>query len=140
MDNKFADLETKAEMNSAAIGIITEIMGEMHTVPSSKVIEIARTLRDLNLAWNIKKPLLQTEAPLEINHQHCTIDLSKVESLVAFPLIDRGPICPICDCKRCSKIANCHILFPTTLFFCANRCGGSLGVVNCEFADEENAQ
>ena len=80
--NWFIDLETKEQMNAAAIGDIEEIMGELHTTTSSKIIEIAITLRDLNQAWNMKKAPASTEAEKEISHLDCNIDISKVESLM----------------------------------------------------------
>ena len=81
----FNDLETKADMNSCAIGIIGEIMEiveENHITATGKLIEIACTLRDLEKAWNAKKPLLQTEAPKEILHPNNTINVAKVESFL----------------------------------------------------------
>lgn len=80
--NHFIGLETKAEMNSLAIGVIGEIMGEIHTSAFRKVIKIARTLRDLELAWNIKKDSSPQGAPKENSHFDCTIDVAKVESLL----------------------------------------------------------
>ena len=67
--NWFNDLETKANMNSFAIGIIKEIMGERYMASYAKVAEIACTLRDLEGAWDAKRALLQTdESLLELLH------------------------------------------------------------------------
>ncbi|MFZ3132850.1 MAG: hypothetical protein WA125_17530 [Desulfosporosinus sp.] len=78
----FADLNSKAEMNTLAIGIIEEIMGDKSTTVPQKVIEIAYTLRDLNRAWDIKKTPAPTGANEENDHLDCSINVSKVESLV----------------------------------------------------------
>ena len=78
----FNDLETKADMNSLAIGIIVEIMGEEHTMAYRKLFKIARTLEALEEAWNAKNPLLLTEGPEEIVHPKHTINVTKVESLL----------------------------------------------------------
>ena len=63
----FNDLETKANMNSFAIGIIKEIMGERYMASYVKIVEIDRTLRALEGAWDAKKALLQTGTPKEID-------------------------------------------------------------------------
>lgn len=78
----FSDLETKADMNSCAIGIIGEIMGSINTTAEKKVVEIACTLRDLQLAWKMKKLSAPTESIKEDDRPNCTIDVSKVESLM----------------------------------------------------------
>ncbi len=80
----FTEFETKAEMNSFAIGVIKEIMGDISTTSEAKVIDIARTLEGLEQVWNVKKPLLQTGAEKEIIHPDCTIDPSRIE-----PFLDR---------------------------------------------------
>ena len=80
--NWFADLETKADMNSCAIGIIWEIMGEKRTMAYRKLFEIARTLEALEKAWNAKNPLLLTEGIEEILHPDCVINVTKVQSLL----------------------------------------------------------
>ena len=80
--NWFADLETKADMNSLAIGVIEEIMGERYAASYAKVIEITRTLRALEEAWDSKKPLLQTEAEEETVHPDCIVNVTKVQSLL----------------------------------------------------------
>ena len=55
--NWFNDLETKADMNSCAIGIIGEIMGDGSTLMAyRKLFEIARTLEALEKAWKLKNP------------------------------------------------------------------------------------
>lgn len=55
--NWFIGLETKSEMNSLAIGVIGEIMGDISTTAERKVFEIALTLMGLELAWGEKKAL-----------------------------------------------------------------------------------
>ena len=69
MDRKnwFNDLETKANMNSFAIGIIKEIMGERYMASYAKVAEIASTLKGLEEAWDAKRALLQAGTPKEID-------------------------------------------------------------------------
>ena len=80
--NWFNDLETKADMNSCAIGIIREIMGGTHTMAYRKLFEIARTLEALEEAWNAKKAPTSIEAPKEITHPDCIINVTKVQSLL----------------------------------------------------------
>ena len=53
--NWFLDLQTKSDMNSFAIGVIEEIMGDISTTPWQKVIAIAKMLQAMNQAWDIKK-------------------------------------------------------------------------------------
>ena len=130
----FIDLETKAQMNTNAIGIIEEIMGELHTTAEEKVVEIAQTLQSLTQAWNMKKAPTAMEAPKETIQPQCTIDISKVESLVDMP--HGGPGCLKCDCFKCKNLPSCHIMFPTTLYHCGNRCGGFRGVTNCGYRSE----
>ena len=80
--NWFNDLETKADMNSCAIGIIGEIMGGTHTMAYRKLFEIARTLEALDKAWNAKNPLLLTEGTEEILHPDCMLNVTKAQSLL----------------------------------------------------------
>ena len=63
----FNDLETKANMNSFAIGIIKEIMGERYMASYAKVTEIEKTLKGLEKTWDAKRALLQTGTPKEID-------------------------------------------------------------------------
>ena len=80
--NWFNGLETKAEMNSCAIGVIGEIAEERNIAAYAKVIEIVRTLRALEEAWNVKKPPALTEGSEEILHPDCMINVTKVQSLL----------------------------------------------------------
>ena len=80
--NWFYDLETKEQMNSCAIGIIGEIMGEEHNIAYRKLFKIARTLEALEEAWNAKNPLLLTEGTEEICHPDCMINVTKAQSLL----------------------------------------------------------
>ena len=80
--NWFYDLETKEQMNSCAIGIIGEIMGEESTIAHRKLFKIARTLEALEEAWNAKNPLLLTEGTEEICHPDCIVNVTKVQSLL----------------------------------------------------------
>ena len=80
--NWFNDLKTKADMNSCAIGIIRVITEERNTAASAKLIEIASTLKDLEEAWNAKKAPALTEGPKKINHLDCTVNVTKVQSLL----------------------------------------------------------
>lgn len=80
--SRFNNLETKADMNSYAIGIIGEIMGEERTMAYRKLFKIARTLEALEEAWNAKNPLLLTEGTEEISHPKCTVNVTKVQSLL----------------------------------------------------------
>jgi len=126
----FIDLETKAQMNTNAIGIIEEIMGEIHTTAEEKVVGIAQTLQGLNQAWNMKKDSSPQGAPKETIQPKCSIDVSKVESLVDMPHDDLG--CLKCDCFLCGNLGTCHILLPTTLYHCLHKCEGKHSVTNCE--------
>lgn len=87
---------------------------------------------------NINKAPTAMEAPQEISHPQCTIDVSKVESLMEPHRISRGPECKECQCSICSKIRRCHLLSPTTMYYCENECFGKTGIGNCEYADKEN--
>lgn len=82
----------RSALHSYTIGIIGEIVRGTHNTPKAKVNEIVRTLKDMNEVWNdeslpwdftdSKKPLLQTEAPKEICHPDCMINVTKVQSLL----------------------------------------------------------
>ena len=135
--NSFHDLETKAEMNSLAIGAIEEIMGDLSTPAVSKLVGIAKWLRELDLAWNAKMAPQQRDLK-EISQPKCSIDSSRIESLVDFPLTKRGPNCDKCQCFNCDRLTRCHILLPSTLSHCAYACGAFAPIVNCEYANKEN--
>jgi len=137
MTNWFANLETKAQMNSLAIGAIEEIMGDISTTAPSKLIGIARWLRELDLARNAKMAPRQRDLK-EITQGNCSIDSSRIESLVDFPLVKRGPDCEKCQCFNCDRLTRCHILLPSTLKHCAYACGGHAPITNCEYANKEN--
>ena len=130
--NWFIDLETKAQMNTNAIGIIEEIMGNIHTTAEEKVVGIAQTLQGLNQARNMKKDSSPQGAPKETIQPKCNIDLARVESLVDMPLIKLCPACAECDCFLCGNLGTCHILLPTTLYHCLHKCEGKHSVTNCE--------
>ena len=129
--NWFIDLETKAQMNTNAIGIIEEIMGNIHTTAEEKVVGIAQTLQGLNQARNMKKDSSPQGAPKETIQPQCNIDLARVESLVDMP--HGGPGCLKCDFFKCKNLSSCHIMFPTTLYHCDNKCGGFMGITNCGY-------
>ena len=131
MPNTFLDYETKAQMNTNAIGIIEEIMGNIHTTAEEKVVGIAQTLQGLNQARNMKKDSSPQGAPKETIQPQCTIDLARVESLVDMPHDNLG--CLKCDCFKCDNLSACHILLPTTLYHCDNKCGGFMGITNCGY-------
>jgi len=136
--NRFIDLKNVAEMNSMAIGIIGVIVGEIHSTAEEKVVEIARNLKDMNQALDAKKASASTEAQGEILHPKCSIDLSKIESLVDFPLVKRGPNCEICKCFNCGELIECHVIKPSTMHHCACFCGGKLPIKVCKIFDKEN--
>ena len=136
-------------LDTHAIGVITVIMGDLSTSAKEKVVEVNRTLRDLDivkrdesLPWDTdaKKTPTAMEVPQEIYHLDCTIDLSRVESLLGFPLIERGPACNRCQCFKCNQLPDCHYLEPTTLHYCRIQCKGRTRVRDCEKADKENGQ
>ena len=136
--NRFIDLRNEAEMNSMAIGIIGVIVGEIHSTAEEKVAEIPRTLKDINQVLNVKKGSALTEAQGEITHLNCIINPEKIESLVAFPLIKRGPNCEICKCFNCGELIECRVIEPSTLFHCASLCIGLYPIESCKYFDKEN--
>jgi len=135
--NRFHDLETKAEMNSLAIGAIEEIMGDLSAPAASKLVGIAQWLRDLNLAWKMKEAPQQRDLE-EISHLDCSINLESVESLVAFPLTKRGPNCETCKCFNCGELIRCNSIKPSALYHCGHVCLSMFPVLNCKIFDKEN--
>lgn len=133
MTNWFANLETKAQMNSLAIGAIEEIMGDLSTPAPSKLVGIARWLRELDLAWNAKKAPVSAGAVEKISQPNCSIDLSRIESLVDFPLVGYGDGCKKCTCFECKDLGNCYIYNPTTVLFCTTQCRGEFERYSCKF-------
>lgn len=89
--NWFNDLKNKAEMNSCAIGIIGVIVEERNTASSTKLIEIASTLRDLKEAWDMKKTPLSEGAPKEILHPDCMTNVTKKQSKLKPWYVERIP-------------------------------------------------
>ena len=79
-------------LHGYCIGVIDAIIENSNISARNKVIEIARTLKDLRLVfsneflpWDIadaKNPLLQTEGPKEILHPDCIVNVTKVQSLL----------------------------------------------------------
>jgi len=151
--NRFADLKTESEMNSMAIGIIGVIVGEIHSTAEEKVVEIARTMKDMNQVLDAKKASASTEAQGEIYHLNCiidpekvesfkrqwnSIDVSKVEPLVAFPLTERGPKCRDCKCFNCGELIECRVIEPSALLHCASLCIGLYPIESCKYFDKEN--
>lgn len=151
--NRFIDLRAEAEMNTMAIGIIGVIVGEIHSTAEEKVVEIARTMKDMNQALDAKKGSALTEAQGEIYHLNCiidpekvesfkrqwsSIDISKVESLVAFPLTERGPKCKECKCFNCGELIECHHARPSALYHCGSLCKGLFPITECKIFDREN--
>jgi len=136
--NRFHDLETKAEMNSLAIGAIEEIMGDLSTPAVSKLVGIAQWLRELNLAWKLKEAPVSAGAVEEIRRPKCSINLELVESLVDFPLTKRGPNCEICKCFNCDKLIECRAIEPSTIYHCSHVCLSMYPVLNCKIFDKEN--
>jgi hypothetical protein len=80
--NWFNNLETKADMNSCAIGIIGKIMDEKGTHSQEKVSQIAITLRGLKAAWNAKKTPAVTEVEGKILHPDCIVNVTKKQSFL----------------------------------------------------------
>jgi len=79
-------------MHSIAIGVISAIMNDRCRTSDEKVSETLGTLSNMNETFNdksipdgsldAKKAPALTEARKENTHLDCTIDLSKVESLI----------------------------------------------------------
>lgn len=126
----FAELKTKEDMNAFAIGAIKEIV-KWPGADWKKVFDIKSLLNDLDNAWNAKKPSTAMESSRETSQPKCTIDISKIELLVDFPLVARGPACKECECFDCPYLPECHILPPTTMHFCKVECKGTMGVGSC---------
>jgi len=123
--NWFDGLETKEQMNSLVIGEMEIIVGDLSTSANVKVLEIARSLNRLNKAWDAKKALLPAEPPREISHLDCTINLEKVEPLLAFPLVELGPECKKCQCFTCSNLFGCQISLSGEAKHCKTECKGA---------------
>lgn len=51
-----------------------------------------------------------------------------------------GPECKKCQCAVCSNLLRCHIIWPTTKYFCEKECKGTKGVGNCPVRNKENAE
>ena len=92
-------------LHGYCIGVIDAIIESSNISARNKVIEIARTLKDLRqvfsnefLPWDVtdvKKPLLQTEAVEEILHPDCIVNVTKAQSL-----LDPWPLEQIIDERR----------------------------------------
>jgi len=82
-------------------------------------------------AFDTKKDSSPQGAPKETIQPQCNIDLARVESLVDMPHDNLG--CLKCDCFKCDNLSACHILLPTTLYHCDNKCGGFMGITNCGY-------
>ncbi|SPF51206.1 hypothetical protein SBF1_50090 [Candidatus Desulfosporosinus infrequens] len=54
--------------------------------------------------------------------------------------IERGPACKECQCAVCGNLPKCHVLAPTTEYYCEKECGGMVGVGNCQFANRKNEE
>jgi len=134
----FADLESKAEMNTLAIGIIGEIIVNKSSTVSQKVLEVACTLRDLNCAWDVKTTPAPTGANEENIQAKCSMDVAKVESLVDFPLVELGPECRECLCFKCPRLGGCRDFRPTTMHHCRELCRGIYAVMSCRLIDKKN--
>ena len=128
-------------------GITRQLMADSSTSQAEKDLEIARTLRDMlpvlndeSLPWDLteptdeEKPSAPTESPVEIIHLDCTINISKIEPLLDFPLIPLGPLCEVCDCFRCRLLHRCEIKQPYTLAECKYRCNGRIARNVCQYA------
>ena len=118
---------------------IREIMGDISTSAQTKVVEIARQLMymdrvkmDDSLSMDAEKPPAETEGPRKINHLDCTIDLEKVEPLLAFPLVELSPECKKCQCFTCSRLFGCTICSSNTLGSCLKVCCGIVAIEHCE--------
>jgi len=85
------------------------------------------------LKLGTEKPLAETEGEKEINHLDCTINATKIESLVDFPLVELGPWCKACECFNCSLIGRCHLFSPSTIGYCKNNCRGIGGNPHCKY-------
>ena len=79
-------------LNDLTIGIIREIVKESNTPTAVKLAEIERTLKDLDEIYHdksfsydvtdVKKAPALTEAVKKINHLDCTVNVTKVQSLL----------------------------------------------------------
>ena len=87
-----AQTDGRKYLHGYCIGVIDAIIESSNTSSKNKVIEIARTLKDLRqvfsnefLPWDVtdvKKTPLPEEAPKEICHPDCIVNVTKVQSLL----------------------------------------------------------
>ena len=87
-----AQTDGRKSLHGYCIGVIDAIIENTNTSAKNKVIEIARTLKDLRqvfsnefLPWDVtdvKKAPAETEAVEEINHPDCIVNVTKVQSLL----------------------------------------------------------
>jgi len=129
-------LETKAELDAYFAGEAEEIMGDLSTTARQKVMEISIELYELNA----KKALLPAEPPREIIQEHYTINLEKVEPLLAFPLVELSPECKKCRCFTCSRLFGCTICSSNTLESCLKVCRGIVAIEHCEECEPWTAE
>ena len=81
-ENPWYGLETRADMNSFAIGVIWEIVGHANTSDAEKVREIFGMLGELERRkrnLDTKKPSAPTESPREIYHPYLSTETLKLE-------------------------------------------------------------
>jgi len=82
----------KSSLPAYTIGVITAIIDDKSYTTDEKVSAVSAALEAKNEAWDdrslphdytdVKKALLLTEAPQEISHPKCVINVTKVQSLL----------------------------------------------------------
>lgn len=138
----------RTHLHAFTTGIIGVVIGEIGTTAEEKVVEVVRILRDMRVVfddeaypWDVtdaKKDSSPQGAPKENFHLDCTIDLSRVKSLIDFPLTERGPNCKECKCFDCGELIECHVIKPSAMHHCAYFCEGRLPTKACKYFDKEN--
>ncbi|WP_407310993.1 hypothetical protein [Desulfosporosinus sp. SB140] len=149
LKQRFIELAKECGRNSLypyVVGNIKGIVMDSSWNSDQKIQEIKETLIYLNqvlnddsLPWDNKKASAPTETVREDARLNCIMDLSKIEPLVEFPLIELGPMCNKCQCFKCNYLGTCHILLPSNLHSCRSVCKGYLAPMsNCEYAKEND--
>ncbi len=142
---ELAETHGRKSLYPYIIGNIRSIVAGSYSA-DQKVLEINETLivldqvkDDNSLPWDAKKTPVSAGAEKGKSHLNCIMDVSRIESLVEFPLIELGPMCKECQCFKCSQLGSCRILPPSNLHSCQNVCKGLLAPMNnCKDAKENS--
>lgn len=129
-------------MRSFACVAIEEIVSASDS-DSEEMQKIRHIFETMNAVRDEEKPSTAMEDSREISQLDCSmesgawLDVSRVQPLIAFPLIELGPACKDCPCFKCSHLYNCHFLRPSILFHCKETCMGTLAFKGCDYESKE---